>query len=494
MKFISLTCPYCGGHINLEKDHKFGECLYCNHKIMLVNDELKLDERSDPTYSEFESIRYFIESGSIQEGLNFFAKKYRNEPNNAHGWLLCGYLQLMGSKPFEDENTLMKNLQSIVRYAKEPEESEYDKRMQTAFSSWKRAFSCLDNQYYLTDYCKIIGLALTSEGVESRNKHIIPPLEDMKESIESHFNISFSADFYYFILKGYLRRKRTDKFYDRDELAFKLMTRVILYERDVDALAIKSQMLNCNGILDEYYIKKEECIFFVLSLIYGQMSKKLMDEDKAKIRNSWTEVNLYSQNSTKWKSLMSNDYSTFNKDDLKLLSDHIDQCISFDRDKETMSAEEEDKETMSAEEEEAYLKKFEHIEEEIEFFKQIFTRKRRFTQYIVINGTFYERYIELSRKEFDGDIAKKSDLEKLKTLFEKEYEDIVVGADGYYEKYTLDEVRDYFDEEDIDDFEEEKNEFEEEKNEFDVDDISEPLLDFFEECINFTNILESKRG
>ncbi len=67
MKFISLTCPYCGGHINLYDDHKFGECLYCSHKVMLVNDEVKRDERSDSTFPEFESVRFSSNPGMSAE-------------------------------------------------------------------------------------------------------------------------------------------------------------------------------------------------------------------------------------------------------------------------------------------------------------------------------------------------------------------------------------------------------------------------------------------
>ena len=144
MKFISLTCPYCGGRINLYEDHKFGECLYCNHKVMLVNDEVKPDERSDSTFPEFESVRYFIESGDVSGGSKTFAEKYRDNPNSAHGWLLCGYLQLMGCKPFEDTNLFKKMMAGSKTVP-------YETRLQTAFSSWKRGFAVLDYQYYIID-------------------------------------------------------------------------------------------------------------------------------------------------------------------------------------------------------------------------------------------------------------------------------------------------------------------------------------------------------
>ena len=470
MKFISLTCPYCGGHINLYEDHKFGECLYCNHKVMLVNDEVKRDERSDSTFPEFESVRYFLESGDVSGGSKTFAEKYRNNPNSAHGWLLCGYLQLMGCKPFDDTSAFKKMMMGnkVV---------PYETRLQTAFSSWKRGFSVLDNQYYLTDYCKAIGLALASEGISSSDEGVIPHLEDIKESIESHFNMSFSADFYYYVLKGYLRRKGTKEFYDSDDLAFELMARAIMYERDVDALAIKSQLLNNNGLLDEYYIKKDQCIFFILSLIYRQMSKAYTEEQKATIRNGWNEAELYSQNSQKWKSLMIEDYTSFDKDELKLLADNIDKCITFD------DSEDEEESDDEEDDEEIDLKKYEHIEEEEPTLKQKLSKKRFFTQYIVIDGTFYSRGLELPRKEFDGDIERKSDLEKLKALFEKEYEDVVIGADSCYEKYTPEEVREYFD----DDYEDDS-----EDDDDDGVDLGEELNDFFSECIDFTNILESK--
>ncbi len=461
MKFISLTCPYCGGHINLYDDHKFGECLYCSHKVMLVNDEVKRDERSDSTFPEFESVRYFIESGDVSGGSKTFAEKYRNNPDSAHGWLLCGYLQLMGVKPFDDIGAFKKTAGNTT--------VPYDTRLRTAFSSWKRGFSVLDNQYYLTDYCKNIGLALASEDIDSEDERIISHLEDIKESIESHFNMSFSSDFYYHVLKGYLRRMGTEDFYDSDEIAFELMARAIMYERDVDALAIKSQLLNSDGLLDEYSIEKDDCVFFLLSLIYRQMSKTYTEGQKAKIRNGWKEAELYSQNNQKWKSLMVEDYSSFDNYDLKLLADNIEQFIIFDDENETESGEKEEEEAID-------LKKYEHIEEEEQSFKQKLSKKRVFSQYIVIDGTLYGRSIELSRKEFDGDIGKKSDLEKLEALFEREYEDVVVGAEGCYEKYTPEEAREYFDEDYVQD---------------DVR-IDSYLHDFFNECIDFTNILESK--
>lgn len=471
MKFISLTCPYCGGRINLYEDHKFGECLYCNHKIMLVNDEVKPDERSDSTFLEFESVRYFIESGDVSGGSKTFAEKYRDNPNSAHGWLLCGYLQLMGCKPFEDTNVFKKMMTGSKTVP-------YETRLQTAFSSWKRGFSVLDNPYYLTDYCKAIGLALSSDDVDSDDKGVIPHLEDIKESIESHFNMSFSADFYYYVLKGYLRRKGTKEFYESDDLAFELMARAIMYERDVDALAIKSQLLNSNGIFNEFYIKKYKCVFFLLSLIYRQMAKVYTEEQKNTIRNGWNETDLYSQNSQYWKSLMTEDYNIYDKDQLKYIADNIDEFISFDD-----SEGEEDPEN-DVDDEEIDLKQYEHIEEEEPTLKQKLSKKRFFTQYIVIDGTFYSRGLELSRKEFDGDIERKSDLEKLKTLFEEYYEDVVVGAESCYEKYTPDEVIDYFDDDDED--------YDDDDEDYDGTGIDEELNEFCGNCIEYANILESK--
>ncbi len=324
----------------------------------------------------------------------------------------------------------------------------------------------------MTDYCKNIGLALASEDIDSEDERIISHLEDIKESIESHFNISFSSDFYYHVLKGYLRRMGTEDFYDSDEIAFELMARAIMYERDVDALAIKSQLLNSDGFLDEYSIEKDDCVFFLLSLIYRQMSKTYTEGQKAKIRNGWKEAELYSQNNQKWKSLMVEDYSSFDNYDLKLLADNIEQFIIFDdEENETESGE-------KGEEKEIDLKKYEHIEEEEPSLKQKLTKKRVFTQYIVIDGTFYSRSIELSRKEYDGNLEKKSDLERLKALFEEEYEDTVVGAESCYNKYTPEEARNCFDE----DYG---------TNSDDVK-IDGELQDFFNDCIDFTNILESK--
>ena len=42
----------------------------------------------------------------------------------------------------------------------------------------------------------------------------------------------------------------------------------------------------------------------------------------------------------------------------------------------------------------------------------------------------------LSRKEFDGLLDRISDLNNLKSIFEKEYEDIVVGAESCYMKVS----------------------------------------------------------
>lgn len=467
MKFISLTCPHCGGRINLLEDYKFGECLYCNHKIMLINDEVKPDERSDSTFPEFESVRYFIESSDVSGGSKTFVEKYRDNPNSAHGWLLCGYLQLMGCKPFDETGVLVK-MMTGSKYV------PYENRLRTAFSSWKRGFSVLDNQYYLTDYCKVIGLTLASYGSNSRGDSIIPHLEDIKESIESHFNISFSADFYYFVLKGYLRRKGSKKFYDKKDLAFELMARAIMYECDVDALAIKSQLLNNAGLLDEYYIEKNRCVFFLLSLIYRQMSKMYTEQQKASIRDGWKESELYSQNIQKWNSLLTEDYTSFENEDLKTLMENIDEFISFD--------ESEDEEEESEDEEEIDLTKYEHIEEVGQSFKQKLSKKRVFTQYIVIDGILYSRTIEVSRKEFDGAIEKKSDLEKLKTLFERVYEDVVVGAENCYRKYDPEEAREYLDK-DYDDSDDD--------DECNVE-IDDELQEFLSECIDFTNIVESK--
>ena len=478
MKFISLTCPYCGGRINLYEDHKFGECLYCNHKVMLVNDEVKPDERSDSTFPEFESVRYFIESGDVGGGSKTFAEKYRDNPNSAHGWLLCGYLQLMGYKPFDNTNIFMKMMAGSKTVP-------YETRLQTAFSSWKRGFSVLDNQYYLTDYCKAIGLALAADQTSSWDKSIILQLEDIKESIESHFNISFSADFYYYVLKGYLRRKGTKESYESDDLAFGLMARAIMYERDVDALAIKSQLLNSNGLFDDYALKKDECVFFLLSLIYRQMAKVYTEEQKATIRNGWNEAELYSHNSQKWMSLMSKDYSSFDGKDLKLLADNVDKCITFYDSEDGEDSDEEDSEG-DVKDEVIDLKKYEHIEEEEPTLKQKLSKKRLFTQYIVIDGTFYSRGLELSRKDFDGDIERKSDLEKLKALFDSVYEDIVVGAESCYEKYTPEEARDYFDED------HKGNSYDGDDDDDDGIELEEKLNEFWGNCIEFTNILESK--
>ena len=480
MKFISLTCPYCGGRINLHEDHKFGECLYCNHKVMLVNDEVKPDERSDSTFPEFESVRYFIESGDVGGGSKTFAEKYRDNPNSAHGWLLCGYLQLMGCKPFEDTNLFKKMMAGSKTVP-------YETRLQTAFSSWKRGFSVLDNQYYLTDYCKAIGLALSSDEIDSDDESVIPHLEDIKESIESHFIMSFSADFYYYVLKGYLRRKGTKEFYESDDLAFELMARAIMYERDVDALAIKSQLLNSNGIFNEDYIKKDKCVFFLLSLIYRQMAKVYTEEQKATIRNGWNEAELYSQNSQRWASLMSDDDSSFDGEDLKLLTDNVEKYITFDDSEDGEDSDDEEDSEGDVNDEVIDLKKYEHIEEEEPTLKQKLSKKRFFTQYIVIDGTFYSRSLELSRKEFDGDIERKSDLEKLKVIFEDYYDDIVVGAESCYEKYTPDDVIDYFgdDEDDSYDYEDEA------EDDYGIK-LEEELNEFWGNCIEFTNILESK--
>lgn len=466
MKFITLTCPYCAGQINLFEDHKFGECLHCGRKVMLVNDEVKRDERSDPTYSEFESVRYFIESSDINGGSRLFAEKYRNNPDSAHGWLLCGYLQLMGCKPFDDVNAFKKMI-------KGNKQVPYETRLQTAFSSWKRGFSVLDNEYYLMDYCKVIGLSLASEDINFRDCSIISHLDDIRESIESHFNISFSADFYYHILKGYLRRKGPKELYGSDEIAFQLMARAILYERDIDALSIKSQLLNNEGLLDEFYIRKDRCVFFILSLIYRRTSINNNEQDKSKMRDSWSEAELYSQNSQKWKSLIANDYTSFSKSDLKILADDIDQYVVFDdSDEESDESEDEDK---------IDLKKYECIEEEEQTFKQKLSKRRSFTQYIVIDGTLYSRSLEMSYKDFSGSVQIKSDLEKLKLIFEKEYEDIVVGAPDYYEKYSPEEAREYLDEDDED-------------ADDGVDDveISDSLSDFVGSCIEFVNILCSR--
>ena len=466
MKFISLICPYCAGQINLYEDHKFGECIHCGHKVMLINDEIKRDERSDSTYPEFESVRYFIESGDVNRGSKTFAEKYRDNPDSAHGWLLCGYLQLMGYSPLDDTSVFKKMMRKNNSITNET-------RLQGAFSSWKRGFSTLDNQYYLTDYCKAIGLALASEGIETRDESIIPHLEDIKESIESHFDISFSADFYYFVLKGYLRRKGSKNFYSQKDLAFDLMTRTILYERDVDALAIKSQLLNNEGLLDEYCITKDRCVFFLFSLIYREMSNQLTKEQKANIRNGWREAELFPQNYHKWKSLMTEDYSMFDKDDLKVMMDNIGEFITFDDSEENTGTDENSEEKID-------LKKYERIIEQGQTFKQKISKKRIFTQYIVIDDTLYSRSIELSLKEFDGNVDKKSDLEKLKTLFDKEYEDVVVGASGYYYKYTPEEAREYLD----DDYEDE------DEDDYEID---EELDDFWCSCIELTNILESKK-
>ena len=336
-------------------------------------------------------------------------------------------------------------------------------------------------------YCKAIGLALSSDEIDSDDESVIPHLEDIKESIESHFIMSFSADFYYYVLKGYLRRKGTKEFYESDDLAFELMARAIMYERDVDALAIKSQLLNSNGIFNEDYIKKDKCVFFLLSLIYRQMAKVYTEEQKATIRNGWNEAELYSQNSQRWASLMSDDDSSFDGEDLKLLADNVDKCITFDDSEDGEDSDDEEDSEGDVKDEVIDLKKYEHIEEEEPTLKQKLSKKRFFTQYIVIDGTFYSRGLELSRKEFDGDIERKSDLEKLKAIFEDYYDDIVVGAESCYEKYTPDDVIDYFgdDEDDSYDYEDET------EDDYGIK-LEEELNEFWGNCIEFTNILESK--
>lgn len=197
---------------------------------------------------------------------------------------------------------------------------------------------------------------------------------------------------------------------------------------------------------------------------------------------------MYSQNSQKWASLMSDDDSSFDGEDLKLLADNVDKCITFDDSEDGEDSDDEEDSEGDVNDEVIDLKKYEHIEEEEPTLKQKLSKKRFFTQYIVIDGTFYSRSLELSRKEFDGDIERKSDLEKLKALFESEYEDIVVGAKSCYEKYTPDEVIDYFDDDDEDD----SYDYEDDDEDDDSIELEEELNEFWGNCIEFTNILESK--
>ncbi|WP_400239424.1 hypothetical protein [Methanomethylophilus alvi] len=216
------------------------------------------------------------------------------------------------------------------------------------------------------------------------------------------------------------------------------------------------------------------------------MAKVYTEEQKATIRNGWNEAELYSQNSQRWASLMSDDDSSFDGEDLKLLTDNVEKYITFDDSENGEDSDDEEDSEGDVNDEEIDLKQYEHIEEEEPTLKQKLSKKRFFTQYIVIDGTFYSRGLELSRKEFDGDIERKSDLEKLKSLFESEYEDIVVGAKSCYEKYTPDEVIDYFDDDDEDDS------YDYEDDDEDDDGIEEELDEFWGNCIEFTNILKSK--
>lgn len=420
MKIVSLVCPYCSGQINLHEDHKFGECLYCGHKVMLINDEVKRDERSDVSYPEFESVRYCIESGDVRAANKLFAEKYRDNENSPHGWLLCGFIQLMGGKPFDTS--------ALKKILNRNDSIDAETKIQTALSSWKRAFSTLDNQYYLTDYCSTIGAAMANMGYEldSNKDRMIAGLEDVLVSIESHFNISFAADFYYSLMKGLAAHLDKNELYDKDTFAFELMSHVIMYEPDIDALAIKSQLLNRN-VLSEISVEKDECIFFVLSLIYAEAKRSLTMEEKKAISEGWNEKELYSQLSSKWKSLMVDDYEFFDVEELKDMCDNIGDYVKFDEVDESQEEE--------VSEEAADLSRYEHIEETTSFKDKV-TKKRSFTQYIVIDGCLYTRGLTLSRKEFDGSLDRISDLNNLKSIFEKEYEDIVVGADSCYMKVS----------------------------------------------------------
>ena len=207
------------------------------------------------------------------------------------------------------------------------------------------------------------------------------------------------------------------------------------------------------------------------------MSEFYTEQQKSNLLNRWKEKELYSQNNHKWKSIMTEDYTSFDGGDLKYLMDNINQFITFgDEGDDAESNDDEEEEEMID------LKKYEGIVEE-HSLKLKLSKKRLFTQYIVIDGTLYARSLELSRNEFDGDVGRKSDFQKLKALFESEYEDIIVGADNYYTRYTPEEAREYLD----DDYDDEDDE-----DDYEDDEIDKDLVDFFDRCIEFTNILDSR--
>jgi len=324
MRLVALSCPKCGGNVDMYEDRVFGQCQHCGQNIVIDAGMAKtVNIKMIDQYSLlFEEAKYAIETEDLKR-VKSIGKKLFTDPQDPHAWLLRGCVALTGgditsSIPEEITETkepILSKDKGITGSKDENDEEEvcHDdlKNWNRAASCWKRAAQYLDSQYYLKEYAEIIGMSLAPVINAALCKYrkcdyheIIGPFV---EAVRKRFNIDFASEMYYRLYTGYKRYvlsvgEDSDNV-DLDPLE-EMMLNSIAYDPDYKSLIRKCKdILDYFDYSDEWYMDDRH-IFEQFVETFTEKTKKLSPRERERIASAWTEMRMEEELGGAWSDLM----------------------------------------------------------------------------------------------------------------------------------------------------------------------------------------------